>query len=93
MSVEKKIELQTSLSKITRARRLRIKLGFDHARTFAEHIGVEEDRWGQIERSGQISRALLIILCGKIPGLSADWLLFGKIDGLSLKMAKILTED
>jgi len=78
---------------MTRARTLRVKLGFDQAKIFAEHIGVEEERWGQIERSDRISMALIRILCEKIPGLSADWLLFGKIDGLSLGMAKILTED
>ena len=73
-----------------RMRHMRIALGFDQAKQFAEWLGVEEDRWGNVERGYPLSMMLLKRLCQKYSGLSADWLLFGKTDGLSLKMAGLL---
>jgi hypothetical protein len=76
-----------------RLRHLRIVLGFEQAKQFAEWLGVEEDRWGNVERGYPISGALIRVLCQKIPGLTADWLLFGKPGGMPWDTAKWLLKD
>jgi len=57
---------------------------------FAARLGVELARWSNAERSYPLSIGLAFRLIEVFPGLSLDWLYFGKTDGLSVKMFKLL---
>ena len=59
---------------------------------FAKRIGVERSRWRNVENSFALSRGLAFRLIKVFPGLSLDWLYFGKTDGLSTKMSELLDE-
>ncbi len=50
-------------------------------RQFATWLGVGYQRWNHVENGFPLGRDLLNILIRKIPGLSADWLLYGRQGG------------
>ena len=57
---------------------------------FAARLGVEPARWSNAECGYPLSIGLAFLLIEVFPGLSLDWLYFGKTDGLSVKMFKLL---
>jgi hypothetical protein len=48
--------------------------------------GLSVGRWNNFENSRPLSREVAILLVRKIPGLTLDWLLLGKEDGLPGRM-------
>jgi hypothetical protein len=71
------------------ARRLKIgfaKIGF--AKIGFAKIGFA--RWHKAKSGRGLSQNLTLIILGQIPGLSADWLLRGRPEGLSYEMARVL---
>ena len=61
------------------ARRLKIR--------FAK---IEFATWHNAKSGRGLSQNLTLILLEQIPGLSADWLLRGRPEGLSYEMARVL---
>jgi transcriptional regulator with XRE-family HTH domain len=75
-----------------RLRRLRAVYG-DTQREFAARIGVPFKRWNEYERGRLLlSMETMLILCSKIDGMTADWLLFGLDGNLSHSLRLRLIE-
>jgi transcriptional regulator with XRE-family HTH domain len=76
-----------------RLRRLRELLGYKSQTDFVAYLGISLQRWNNIERGYQdLGKELAIMLVKKVPGLTLDWLLLGKADGLPLGLARRLGE-
>lgn len=73
-----------------RMRHLRQAMGFAQAKEFAAWLGIGEDRWGNVERGYPLSADLAKKLVYRIHGLSLDWLMLGRGEGLSPRMASML---
>lgn len=66
---------------------LREKFADNSAKYFADTItGIGYKRWNNFENGSPISKDAIITLCQKLPGISSDWILFGKVETLSLAM-------
>jgi len=59
---------------------------------FANHLGIHFSRWTKVESGRSLSTRLAMLLVGKIPGLTLDWLYLGKTNGLSAAMICRLEE-
>jgi hypothetical protein len=76
-----------------RLRILRTYVGHGDSQTrFAEDYGFTVARWNNLERGHPLPRDVAIQLVRRIPGLSLDWLFFGKPDYLSVIMRSELEE-
>ena len=75
-----------------RLRRLREAQGYDSQGAFAALLGVSAPRWNQVENGMPMSRDIAFRLVKAVPGLTLDWLYFGKPDGLPLELARRLGE-
>lgn len=72
--------------------RLRIALGYPTANGFAAFLQVSQQRWANYENGFPLSREMIFLLVRSIPGLTSDWLYFGKPAGLPLDLALLLGE-
>jgi len=75
-----------------RARVLREAMDYDTSNAFAAFLGVSPQRWNNIETGLPLSNQMAFLLVQKVPGLTLDWLYFGKADGLPLELARRLGE-
>lgn len=75
-----------------RLKRLREALGYDTALGFAKMLGVVPQRWYNFENGLPLSKEIAFQLVRTVPGLTLDWLFFGKPDGLPLELARRLGE-
>ena len=75
-----------------RLRPLRKSLGYEYANTFARHLGIQDNRWTNLENGYPLSREMAFLLVRKVSGLSLDWLWRGKTDGLSRSLGQRLGE-
>jgi hypothetical protein len=73
-----------------RARVLREALGYQTSAAFAAFLGVSAQRWNNVETGLPLSRDMAFLLVNKVPGLSLDWIYFGRAAGLPLELAKRL---
>lgn len=67
-------------------RRLRIMreiLAGENQTEFARRLGVDFKRWSNYERGYPVPREVAFLIHQKFPGMSIEWIWFGKIDGLS----------
>jgi hypothetical protein len=69
-----------------RIRRIQEALGYESATALV----VSTSRLGNVTGGSALSRDLAFKLVKKVPGLTLDWLYFGKPDGLPLGLAKRL---
>jgi hypothetical protein len=72
--------------------RLRTALGYPTATAFATFLHLSQQRWANYENGFPLSREIIFRLVQSIPGLSSDWLYFGKPEGLSVDLARRLGE-
>ena len=56
----------------------------------ARRLEIGFTRWHNAKSGGGLSQNLTLILLEQIPGLSVDWLLRGRPEGLSYEMARVL---
>ena len=78
-----------------RARRLREAMGFNgrgNQQKFAELLGVERNRWSNVECGGPLSKEMAVRIVRKFPGVTLDWLILGRPEGLTVEMARALSE-
>lgn len=75
-----------------RLKRLRAALGFKTATAFAAFLDIGNQRYNGFENHYPLSREVAFLIVRKVPGLSLDWLYFGRIDGLSVGLARSLGE-
>jgi hypothetical protein len=76
-----------------RLRRLQEAIeGADRGATarMARRLGVSIQRWRNVIRGLPLGMDLTHRLVTRFPGLTLDWLWFGRTDGMSVKMAKAL---
>ena len=59
---------------------------------FAARIGVEVKRWNNVERGFPLSKEVAFQIAKAIPGMTLDWLWFGKTDGLPIKLQRELED-
>lgn len=80
-----------------RLRKLRAHLGFTDSRggqsAMARWLDISQQRWSNFENSKPLSHEVAMKLCRKVPGLTLDWLYFGKTDGLPMRLARDLEDQ
>jgi hypothetical protein len=69
---------------------LRKTLGYPKSNGFAAFLDVSATRWNNVERGTPLSRDLVIRLVQSVPGLTSDWLYFGKSDGMPFELSRRL---
>ena len=65
-----------------RLQRLWRALGYATSAAFAAHLGVSPTRWNNIELSGALSKDMAFRIVQKVPGITTDYLWFGRLDGV-----------
>jgi transcriptional regulator with XRE-family HTH domain len=75
-----------------RLRHLRKSLGYEYANTFARSLGIQDNRWTNLENGFPLSKEIAFLLVRKVSGLSLDWLYYGRTDGLSERLGQRLGE-
>ena len=75
-----------------RLRHLRRSLNYQHANTFAHSLGISDNRWRNLENGYPLGKEVAFLLVQKIPGLSLDWLYYGRNEGLSIRLGQRLGE-
>lgn len=75
-----------------RLKRLRTAFGFATSTGFAAFLGVSVQRYNNFENGSPLSRDAAFRLVQKFPGLSLDWLYFGRTEALPLELARRLGE-
>jgi hypothetical protein len=56
----------------------------------ARRVGVSNQRWSNVTRGLPLGMDLTRRLVTRFPGLTTDWLWFGRTDGMSVEMAEAL---
>ncbi len=75
-----------------RLKLLREALGVSTQAKMADELGVEFNRYNNVERGKPLGHELAVLICRRFPGVTLDWLYFGKADGLPLELARRLGE-
>jgi transcriptional regulator with XRE-family HTH domain len=75
-----------------RVKRLRVAHGLHSQQAMAAYLGVSFNRWNNVERGLPLGHDLAVVLCQRFPGLTLDWLYFGRSEGVSLDLARRLGE-
>ena len=75
-----------------RLRHLRKSLGYEYAKDFAHYLGIQDNRWNNLENGYPLSKEIAFLLRRKVSGLSVEWLWFGNTDGLSQSLGQRLGE-
>lgn len=73
-----------------RLKRLRAALGFETNTAFAAFLDIGVQRYNPFENGAPLSREVAFRIVRKVPGMSLDWLYFGKADGLPLELVRRL---
>lgn len=81
-----------SLPTAKRIRQLREAEAYPTATAFAVKLGITISRLSNLENGYPLSIDVADRLVKTVPGLSLDWLYYGKEDGLSLSLRKRLQE-
>lgn len=67
-------------------------MGYDTDTAWANYLGVPVQRWSNVVNGVPVSKDFAILLCRKVPGLTLDYVFFGKTDGLPVALARQLGE-
>lgn len=73
-----------------RLQRLWRALGYATSAAFAAHLEVSPTRWNNIENSGALSKDMAFRIVQKVPGITTDYLWFGRLDGLPVQRLREL---
>ena len=86
------LEMSDKKNKIVgrRLRHLRKSLGYEYASTFARYLGIQDNRWTNLENGFPLSKEIAFLLIRKVSGLDFNWLFLGRTDGLSRGLAQRL---
>ena len=78
-----------------RARRLREAMGFNGRggqQAFSNFLGVDRGRWNNVECGAPLGKEMALRIVRKFPGATLDWLFLGSPEGLTVEMARALSE-
>ena len=64
--------------------------GFETSAAYAAHIGVSPNRLYNVERGSPLGKDMAIKMVQGTPGLSLDWLWFGRTDTIPLELRRRL---
>lgn len=74
-----------------RMRQLRRASGYaDNAKGFAEKLGITPPRLSNFENGLPISIDVAKRICQQVPGMSLDWLYYGKLEAVPLALQRRL---
>lgn len=73
-----------------RLRRLRAAYHYETAAAFAAMLGIPITTYNSFENGAPLSRSAAFKIVQKLPGVTLDWLYFGKPDGLPLDIFRRL---
>ncbi|MBR0855452.1 hypothetical protein [Bradyrhizobium liaoningense] len=73
-----------------RLKQLRKTLGYSTASAFSNFLELGYTTYHPFEKGQPLSREAAFRIVRKIPGITLDWLYFGKPDGLPLELARRL---
>lgn len=73
--------------------RLREFMGYEQSAAFAAFLGMSPQRWNNLENGFPVSKAVAFLLVRKVPGLTTDWVWFGKVEGLPVQLARELAPE
>lgn len=73
-----------------RMKALRIALGYPTVPAFTAFLRIEPKRWYNVEAGFPLSKDLAILLVQRIPGLTTDYVWFGRSGGLPIELARRL---
>lgn len=81
---------KADLQRAERLVRLRKAFGYETASAFAAFLDVSKQRWGHCERGLPLGIDLATRVVRSLPGVTLDYLYFGKVEGLPLELARRL---
>ena len=61
-------------------------------RPFANFLGVDRGRWNNVECGAPLSKEMALRIVRKFPGVTLDWLFLGRTEGLTVQIARALSE-
>lgn len=70
-----------------RLRTLRAAYGITSQKLMAERLKIEHSRYNNMENSAPLSKEVALSLVLEFPGLTLDWLYFGRTSGLTVSVA------
>jgi len=73
-----------------RMRQLQLLLGHETDTAFAKDLDISLSRLNNLFHGAPIGKDLAFRLVGRVPGLTLDWIWFGKTDGLPVQLARSL---
>ncbi|MCK1501469.1 helix-turn-helix transcriptional regulator [Bradyrhizobium sp. 188] len=73
-----------------RLKALRLAYGYAEAAAFARFLDIPIQTYSRFENGGRLSLSAGLVLVRRIPGITLDYLYFGKPDGLPLDVARRL---
>jgi hypothetical protein len=73
-----------------RLRRLWTAYDFPTAAAFARFLDIPLTTYNSFENGAPISRRVVFRICERMPGITSDWLYFGKSDGLPFEVLRRL---
>lgn len=71
-----------------RVRTIRLVQGYEQVTEFAAACGIGRSRLANIEGGHKLTIDVAISIVKCVPGLTLDWLYFGKRDGLTVDLAR-----
>jgi DNA-binding XRE family transcriptional regulator len=77
---------------VERIRLIRQVVSGDSQRDFAKQIGIDMKRWNNFERGYPVPYVIIKLLVDQLPGMSADWIMFGWHRNLSTDWKKRLRQ-
>jgi DNA-binding transcriptional regulator YiaG len=95
MAKKKKTAASARLAEIdeevpARIKRIRVAMGYETVPPFAQLLGVDRKRWYNFENGFPLPREMAFLLVQRVPGLTLDYVYFGKSDGLPIELARRL---
>ena len=75
---------------VQRLRQLQALLEHETETAFARDLGISLSRLNNLFHGAPIGKDLAFRLVNRVPGLTLDWIWFGKADGLPVQLARSL---
>lgn len=84
--------LETNQATSWRLKCLRKAVSGDNQSAFAARLGIEPNRWNNMERGSPLSKEVAFLIVRQFPDITFDWLFRGLDDHLTVKRQRELAE-
>ena len=74
-----------------RLKQLRLTMGIPTSTAMARKLGISTQHWNNLENGLPLHHDVAIRIVRAFPGVTLDWLYHGKRDGLSKRIAELLS--